>query len=82
MTELNKYELMETKYNSLISSGLTEEQAWDELLTNYRTYKYKVRQDSPQDALLLNTTMANQEWLIAKNNEMMKRFSKRIANIF
>ena len=79
MTELGKYDLMETIYNNLVSGGMSDVDAWTEILNNYKLYEYKNDIDSPQDAQLLNIRAINQQWMLRKNDEMMRKYATAMS---
>ena len=79
MTELTQYELIEDVYNNLVAGGMSNADAWTEVLTNYSFYEYKDLTDSPQDARLLNTRGKNIQWMLMKNDEMMRAYAEAMA---
>ena len=79
MNELGKYESMESVFNNLVSGGMSESEAWTEILNNYKLYEFKNDIDSPQDAQLMNVRAINQQWMLKKNDEMMRKYATAMS---
>lgn len=62
MIRLVKYEKAVNKYNSLITSGMSVDEALEYMRTNVELYQLTPNTDSPQDRTLLNTQFENIQW--------------------
>lgn len=75
MAALNKYELMEDRYNDLIAEGLTQSEAFIELRDNVPLYAFINGVDSFQDNRIFNINYLNTMFMLKLAEEHLTRLT-------